>query len=305
MVLILINFYPGQKSEALSIFYRDQPIEIMYSLMMIPHGEQLFMKDTPINHYLHSIIAEKVDEKNEKKVPERETPESQVSDQDSSSQKDDSESVKEGTIEQEPVTETDNMKTVYLTFDDGPSAFTSNILDTLRSYQMKATFFMLEPNMRAYPDQLKQIIDQGHIPALHGVTHNISKIYRSEKTVVDEMYTGQQTLLNLTGTITHLIRTPYGSAPYMKPEYKEAVKAAGFQLWDWTIDSQDWKYQNAEYVTHVINQLENYRYPESPIVILLHDRKTTAEHLPALLDYLQTNGYHTEILTEKLAAYHF
>ena len=194
---------------------------------------------------------------------------------------------------------------MYLTFDDGPSAYTSDILEKLSSYDMKATFFMLEPNMRAYPDKLNEIIAKGYVPALHGVTHKASLIYRSEQTVVDEMKQAQETLLNLTGQVTNLIRTPYGSAPYMKPSYKEAVKNAGFQLWDWTIDSKDWKYQNAKYVSNVIDQLEHYKYHESPIVILMHDRKTTAEHLPMLLDYLQAHGYETETLNESLTSYHF
>nr|WP_066399333.1 polysaccharide deacetylase family protein [Cytobacillus eiseniae] len=206
---------------------------------------------------------------------------------------------------QEQTDQNVNLNKVYLTFDDGPSAYTTSILETLQSFGMKATFFMLEPNMKKYPDELNQIINEGHIPALHGVTHEVSKIYQSEQTVVDEMRQGQETLLDLTGTFTSLIRTPYGSAPYMKPSYKEAVQSAGFQLWDWTIDSQDWKFKNGEYVEQVIQQMENYRYKSSPIVILLHDRKSTAEHLPTLMKYLQSKGYEMEVLSEKLSAYNF
>lgn len=294
IALIFVNFEPEHKSEALTMFTENQPIHIMYSLMMVQLDVQIDRNHNPINPYFHSLSNKGT------KQPQQ----SQSSKQDKPTKQQDSESLEEN-IAQEPVSETINAKTIYLTFDDGPSPYTSNILELLSSYNMKATFFMLEPNMRMYPDKLIQIIDEGHAPALHGVTHNVSKIYRSEITVVEEMSTAQQTLIDLTGSVTQLIRTPYGSAPYMKPSYKEAVKKAGYQLWDWTIDSEDWKYQNSEYVSRVIAQLENYKYPESPIVILLHDRKTTAEHLPSLLEYLKANGYHSEILNEKQISYHF
>lgn len=293
--LIFINFKPEHTSEALTVFTENQPIHIMYSLMMVHQDIQIDRNRDPINPYFHSNSAKGLGQ-----LPQR----SQRSKQDKPVKKQDSESLKEENKPEEPATEMNN-KTIYLTFDDGPSPYTSAILDLLGSYKMKATFFMLEPNMRIYPDKLIEIIDEGHAPALHGVTHNVSKIYRSEKTVVDEMNTAKQTLIDLTGSVTHLIRTPYGSAPYMKPSYKEAVKNAGYQLWDWTIDSEDWKYQSSEYVSRVIAQLENYKYPDSPIVILLHDRKTTAEHLPSLLEYLKANGYQSEILNEKLISYHF
>nr|WP_249365709.1 polysaccharide deacetylase family protein [Cytobacillus citreus] len=215
------------------------------------------------------------------------------------------ESSNQGNKQQQSIKQQNESKKVYLTFDDGPSAYTNNILETLSSYGMKATFFMLEPNMRTYPDEVQNIINNGHIPALHGVTHDASKIYRSEKTVVDEMTEAQSTLMNLTGEVTHLIRTPYGSAPYMKPSYKQAVETAGFQLWDWTVDSEDWKYKNGEYVSRVIYQIENYQYHDKPIIILLHDRKTTAEHLPTLLEYLKSKGYEAEILNEQMTAINF
>lgn len=294
-MIIFVNFQPEHKYEALTVFTVNQPIHIMYSLMMVHQDLQIDRNNNPINPYIHTISDNVLS-----KIPQRTQRVKQDKPPKSLETKTSDEEKKQDT----PTIE-NNTKTIYLTFDDGPSPYTSTILELLSSYNMKATFFMLEPNMRTYPEKLFEIIEEGHAPALHGVTHNVSKIYRSEQTVVDEMNTARQTLLDLTGSVTHLIRTPYGSAPYMKPTYKEAVKNAGYQLWDWTIDSEDWKYQSNEYVSRVIAQLENYKYPDSPIVILLHDRKSTAEHLTSLLEYLKANGYQSEILTEKLISYHF
>lgn len=317
VALVFAIYEPGRKMEALAAFNTNQPITIMYSIMTAPSLQPSDGIDGSINQHFRSLSKgkfqtttsknEKTNEGNETK--QQTTQQTGVQEKPANPSEDnikqDSESLKEESKAPESEQKEINSKTVYLTFDDGPSAFTSSILETLDSYGMKGTFFMLEPNMRKYPDKLTQIVDEGHVPALHGVTHDASKIYRSEKTVVDEMNTAQQTLIELTGSVTHLIRTPYGSAPYMKPSYKEAVKAAGYQLWDWTVDSEDWKYRNGEYVSKVINQMENYAYPDRPIVILLHDKKTTAEHLPELLDYISSQGYQTEVLNDQLTACHF
>lgn len=308
LTFVLTATIPNDKSEALAFTSVTQPINIMYSLLTKSYFNQFDEMNSSIHNKLQSINkfthekdiqADVV--QNTKKEAEKTAAVQKKDDSQTSNLKVPASSAKDTP----PAKEEKEQKIIYLTFDDGPSAYTLNILESLKAYNMKATFFMLEPNMRAYPEELHAIINHGHIPALHGVTHNVAKIYRSEKTVVNEMAVAQATLMKMTGTGTSLIRTPYGSAPYMKPSYKKAVEAAGFQLWDWTVDSEDWKYKNGEYVERVIGQIEKFQYKDRPIVILLHDRKTTAEHLPDLLTYLQTNGYKAEILNEKLSAFHF
>ncbi len=316
--LVLVNFDSSKKNETLAVSSLTQPINIMYSLMTNKNFQQYDEMNGPIHNYFRRInnnnnkqIKVEKDKKinegketnieSQKQIVKKETVDKTAGVSNSNT----TESSNKGNKQTQTIKQQNELKKVYLTFDDGPSAYTNDILETLSSYGMKATFFMLEPNMRTYPEEVKSIINNGHIPALHGVTHNTSKIYSSEKTVVDEMTKAQATLKNLTGEVTHLIRTPYGSAPYMKPSYKQAVETAGFQLWDWTVDSEDWKYKNGEYVSHVIYQIENYPYRDKPIIILLHDRKTTAEHLPALLEYLKSKGYEAEILNEQMTAINF
>ncbi|RXZ02294.1 polysaccharide deacetylase family protein [Fictibacillus sp. S7] len=182
-------------------------------------------------------------------------------------------------------------KTVYLTFDDGPSRVSDGIMDVLKKYQVKATFFMLEPNMLKFQDQVKRMDREGHSQGLHGVSHDAKKIYRSKETVVQEMDQANRALQKITGKRTVLIRTPYGSAPYMKPDYQKAVKDKGYELWDWTIDSMDWSYRSPQYVTNSIRQIKKMEHQTEPIVILMHERKETLESLPQLLDYLKKNGY--------------
>ncbi|WP_051348527.1 polysaccharide deacetylase family protein [Peribacillus kribbensis] len=194
-------------------------------------------------------------------------------------------------------------KVIYLTFDDGPSRDTLKLIDTLNAYGVKGTFFMLEPNMRSYPGTISALKKNGEVLGLHGVTHDAKKIYRSPQTVVTEMTAAQNTLRKMTGIKTNLIRTPYGSSPYMKPDYMKAVNNAGFKLWDWTIDTNDWRYKNGEFVSKTIKDLEHYPYRTAPRILLMHDKQTTIAHLGELLICLKKNGYSFGLLNEGMKPY--
>lgn len=181
--------------------------------------------------------------------------------------------------------------TVYLTVDDGPSKNTARILDILDQYQAKATFFMLEPAMAAHSEELVRMAEEGHALGMHGVTHKKELVYKSADSVVEEMLTGQARIAELTGVTTTLFRAPYGSKPYMTADYRQAVLDAGLSMWDWNVDSLDWKYRSDEYVAHTITQLENLKAKGRTPVILIHDTEKTADSLPQLLDYLVEHGY--------------
>jgi len=210
--------------------------------------------------------------------------------------------VKTVKAKQEPK-KSSKQKKAYLTIDDGPTEVEHELLDLLASYNVKATFFMLEPNMKKYPDAVKRIVAEGHVPALHGVTHNAKKFYRSKETVLNEMNQAQKTLEKITGYRTTLIRTPYGSSPKMTPEYKRAVKDSGYQMWDWNVDSRDWKYRDGSFVAYSIQQIEKLAKKGEDPIILIHSKRSTVEHLPKLLDYLVDQGYSFEVLDASLEPY--
>ncbi|WP_203362777.1 polysaccharide deacetylase family protein [Bacillus sp. REN10] len=194
-------------------------------------------------------------------------------------------------------------KTVYLTFDDGPFDVSMQILDLLDKYNAKATFFMLEPNIRKHPQAVQEMVKRGHAIGMHGVTHDVKQVYRSADSVASEMKAGQQAIKEITGYETHLIRTPYGSFPHMKPNYKQKVNEAGFKMWDWTVDSLDWKFRSPAYVNHVINHLSPAKAQSRGEIILLHEKPATAQSLANLLKYLQDNGYAMRALNENTEPY--
>jgi peptidoglycan/xylan/chitin deacetylase (PgdA/CDA1 family) len=157
--------------------------------------------------------------------------------------------------------------------------------------------------METYSDMVKKVYKQGHSIGLHGVTHDVKKVYATSHSVVNEMNWTNEELEKIIHQKSLLIRTPYGSKPYMNEEYLNRVKKAGYILWDWDIDSRDWFYNDKRYVGETINQLKNlgHRRP----VILLHDRQATAESLGLLLQYLYTEGYECKALKDEMMPVQF
>ncbi|MCM3765816.1 polysaccharide deacetylase family protein [Neobacillus niacini] len=198
-----------------------------------------------------------------------------------------------------------NNKTVFLTFDDGPASFSGEIVTLLEQYNAKATFFMIDGNIRRYPEAVKLMVDSGHAVGLHSVSHNKNAFYASANSVLGELNQNRNTLLEISGIDSHLMRTPYGSAPYMTDEYKAAVAANGYLMWDWNIDSKDWYYKDERYVNSVIEQMNAKANHSGPFVILLHERKETLAHLPKLLDYLKQQGFELKAIDSSMVPVQF
>jgi len=210
-------------------------------------------------------------------------------------------------VEKEPVAEVPlkTNKTVYLTFDDGPSNASADILRVLDQYGAKGTFFMLEPNMRKHSDAVKQMAHEGHSVGVHGVSHNAKKIYQSPNSFVGEMNQAISCVKELTGINTKLVRAPYGSKPYITPPFEAAVEHENYLLWDWTIDSLDWKLKNGEYVAKVESDMKKVEAQGKPLVVLLHDKPSTFEHLESLLSYLKKMGFDMLPLDESMSPIQF
>ncbi len=205
----------------------------------------------------------------------------------------------------QPAAPPGNNKTVYLTFDDGPAPFSGELIALLEQYHFKATFFMIDGNIRRYPDAVKLMVKTGEAVGLHSVSHNVKQFYASANSVIAELTQNRNTLKEITGVDSYLMRTPYGSVPHMTVEYRNAVNTNGYLMWDWNIDSKDWYYKDARYVNDVIAALQRMANHEGPIVILLHERKETVAHLPALLDYLSKNGYTCPPIDSTMTPYQF
>src|SRR5699024_5238173 len=102
-------------------------------------------------------------------------------------------------------------KAVYLTFDDGPSENTGRILDILKQYNIKATFFVTGNNQE-HDDMIKRAFDEGHSIGLHTYTHDYASVYASEEAYFDDLKKISDLVESIIGQKSYLIRFPGGSS---------------------------------------------------------------------------------------------
>jgi peptidoglycan/xylan/chitin deacetylase (PgdA/CDA1 family) len=186
-------------------------------------------------------------------------------------------------------------KVAYLTFDDGPSLYQNEILDILAKQDVKATFFMVGGNVRHYKDSVKRLVQDGHYPGLHSMTHSYKKLY-NDGHFVQEMKQVQAIIHDVTGITATLVRCPYGSMPGLTQTLRDQTVAAGLKEWDWTVDSLDWRFPGnpSAVVQNVLSQST-----KELEVILLHEKQQSVQALPAIIDGLRKKGYEFEVYREE------
>lgn len=135
-------------------------------------------------------------------------------------------------------------KNIYLTFDDGPSKYTKDLLKVLKKYDVKATFFVIDGENRKV---MKDIVNNGHAIGIHGTTHDYEKLYSSEEAFIADLTNMQKIIKNETGVTTYLMRFPGGSSNTVSKSYCEGimskltvkVEKLGFKYFDWNVGSGD------------------------------------------------------------------
>ncbi|WP_052343659.1 polysaccharide deacetylase family protein [Bacillus massiliigorillae] len=185
-------------------------------------------------------------------------------------------------------------KIAYLTIDDGPSRYSDKLIDILNQYKVPATFFLIGSNVDLYPQYVKQFHERGDYVGMHSMTHDYNKLYKKGE-VVSEMKQVQQKIHALTNETPILFRSPYGSNPGLTKNLRDQVVKAGLKTWDWSIDSNDWRYQKnpPQIVAEIKKQLKR------PVeIILIHDKKGTIEALPQIIETIQAAGYEFDVYDE-------
>lgn len=187
---------------------------------------------------------------------------------------------------------------VYLTFDDGPSANTKDILKILKKENVKATFFVTAQTAD-YAEYMKQAIEEGHSIGLHSYTHDYEDIYRSEENYFKDLEKVSDFVKDATGYESKLLRFPGGSSNTISAMYNQGimsrltkeVEERGYTYFDWNITSSDatgWGIPANDIVkSSCTDQGGN-------LVILLHDtqgKETTVEALPKIIKYYKDRGY--------------
>lgn len=197
----------------------------------------------------------------------------------------------------------DIKKSVYLTFDDGPSQRTDEILKILEEYGVKATFFVVGSSDETGLERLRAITRAGHTLAIHSYTHDYQKIYASVEDYLADFYQMYCQIVEATGVAPRIFRFPGGSINgYNGNVYQEIIAEMtrrGFVYFDWNVSNGDaagTKPQKTELL--VENALKGTSARRA--IVLMHDsaaKTTTVEALPAIIEGYQTAGFTFRPLT--------
>lgn len=201
-------------------------------------------------------------------------------------------------------------KVCYLTFDDGPTARTLEILKILKDYNVKATFFVINTSNFDY---LKQIKAGGHAIGLHAYNHNYAKIYKSTTAYFNDLQAISDKVYKVTGERPNIMRFPGGSSNVVSRNYckgimsllSKEVPRKGFAYFDWNVDSDDAGGSGSSYTRIVSNVLAGSNGKNS-ICVLMHDaaaKTATVQALPKIIEGLAARGFRFDVLTNNVTGF--
>lgn len=203
--------------------------------------------------------------------------------------------------------ETD-VNTVYLTFDDGPSSNSHAILDILKQYNVKATFFLVGKGDEESRAVYRRIVEEGHTLGMHSYTHKYSEIYASLDSFAADFDRIHDLLYDATGQEPTVYRFPGGSSNKVSNtdmrEFIQYINDKGVTYFDWNVSSGDATAQAFtpdELVENVMQDVVKYKTS----VVLMHDaanKSATVQALPQLIETLQARGMRIAPITESTPA---
>lgn len=197
-------------------------------------------------------------------------------------------------------------KIVYLTFDDGPSRHTPEVLDILKEEGIPATFFVLGQSALAQEDMIRRIVDEGHALGNHTYDHDYEKLYPRFIHFWDQIQQTEEVLAHIVGIRPSLVRAPGGTYKKFDAHYFRYMEEAGYQVHDWNVDSGDSKRKGVP-ARDIVANVKNA--PLRDVMnVLLHDGAGHAESvlaLPEIIAYFKEQGYRFAPLTEDVEPIQF
>ena len=216
--------------------------------------------------------------------------------------------------EEKNISNPENEKVAYLTFDDGPSLNTLKVLEILKENNIKATFFVTGNNKTGSDEIYKRIIEEGHVIGNHTYSHSYSMLYSSSNGFFEDFNRLQDFLQETTGTRPEIMRFPGGSNNTVSNKYGgkrvmneiiSRVKVEGYKHFDWNVSSTDGGVNSTD---TIINSVLNGAKNKKKAIVLFHDseaKTTTMEALPVIIPKLKEMGFHFEVLTKDSFAHQF
>lgn len=195
-----------------------------------------------------------------------------------------------------PIQKIGKGKVIYLTFDDGPSYLTATLLDTLKKYNVKATFFVTGQKA-PYFDYIGRAYREGHAIGVHTYTHKLSStgVYKSAEAFWADIDRIQEVVKAQTGSYTNLMRFAGGSSCISS--YNEGLETVltqqaterGYKYFDWNVTAGDGAVHTSEYVRdRVIKYVQKY----NTSIVLMHDnRDFTVAAVEEIIQWCLENGF--------------
>lgn len=198
-------------------------------------------------------------------------------------------------------------KQVYLTFDDGPSIYTDEILGILDEYGVKATFFVIGKKDKEAKRLYRKIIENGHTLGMHSYSHVYKQIYNSEEDFDKDFTKLWKLLYDTTGYMPTIYRFPGGSGNMVNQhgmeEFIRYLKNKSIVYYDWNVDNGDatgTEFTKEQLSEHILEGVA----AKKRSIVLLHDaqgKRTTVDSLPTVLNALLSGGAEVLPLTEEVA----
>lgn len=187
-------------------------------------------------------------------------------------------------------------KTLYLTFDDGPSEYTADVLEILAKYEIKATFFVVTSSSH-FAEMAPKIVEAGHTLGLHAHKHMVAWLYEYTDNYFNDLMQGQRDIYELTGEYTHFVRLPGGSrsAKLMfdrlkggREEFDGIMQGMGLRYFDWNI-------QPESVPQDTVGTVDSFTHPKEPYdsgIVLMHDtRQYSILALEDMIQWALEQGY--------------
>jgi len=176
------------------------------------------------------------------------------------------------------------LKEIALTFDDGPHEMTEKVLDLLKQFNVKATFFCIGKQIENNPELFKRIIAEGHLVGNHSYSHSENFGFFSFQKVVDEITKTNKLVEQLSGLKMNFFRPPFGVT---NPMIAKAVLETKHLVVGWNIRSLDTVYEDEN---TIFERVKNKVQPGG--IILLHDTSQKSVNvLERLLLFLKSENY--------------
>lgn len=183
-------------------------------------------------------------------------------------------------------------KLIALTFDDGPSKYTTTLIDELKKRNIPVTFFLLGENAIKFPSVIKFEIDAGNEVGIHSYKHSLfTKLTNTQ--INEQIDKTKYIILNEVDIDISLIRVPYGS---INKKVEKVLEEKNLTNILWTVDSKDWKFRNVDKIYNYV--LKNIKGND---IILMHDIfDTSVTSALKIIDKLESECYTFVTVSELL-----